>query len=420
MGKRLEELLSESDEIDAEYSRRKAVEEKNGRTAAAKVTSSMNAAAELSATTESHQAEETSRTTRQKEVKRDKVERMLADFKQLLSNFCKHTGRPVILAVDDFYFIRRVDQPPVIDYVHRICKDTEAFVKLATIRHRTDLSSHGPVTRGVVLGHEIQPIDLELPLSNFDSITQFLQRIWRDVCGEVGVADPMAVFMGDGFRQAVLASGGVPRDFFGIIRAAIVIARERQEAAIGKLRVNEAARQYAEETKIPEFSVDISGRLQERDLVLFDVTRFARDTKQKNCFHVNIDEMKDNAEMRWFLDSLVDSRLLHLITDNTSNSRRAGRFAAFLLDVGLYAYPQRRAPNAVEEIEFWERDDVGRLKNLERSPVYRLRSIKELKEAASAVQAQNLDIVESLLPREEPAQRYEQVEILFPPQEEVE
>ena len=34
-------------------------------------------------------------------------------------------------------YIRKLDQPPVADYIHRICKDTRAFLKVATIRHRS-------------------------------------------------------------------------------------------------------------------------------------------------------------------------------------------------------------------------------------------------------------------------------------------
>jgi hypothetical protein len=381
----LEALLREADVLDAEYSTRQMRRVEQGRSVRGSVDAVGTGGFELNHQLSQEDGEQRERTTRQRELKREKVERLLGDFKHLLSSFCTHSEKPIVLAVDDFYFVRRIDQPPVIDYIHRICKDTDAFVKVATIRHRTNLNDHSEVTRGVVLGHEIQPIDLELPLGNFAAITRFLERIWRDVCIDCGVDDPEGLFIGDGFRQAVLASGGVPRDFFGIIRAAIVIARERREITMGKLRINEAARQYAEETKVPEFSVEVADQREERDLVLFDVTRFARDTKKKNCFHVDLDELQENPEMRWLLDSLVDSRLLHLITDNTSNSRRAGRYAAYLLDVGLYAHPQRRGENAIEEIEFWQRDDVGRLKNLERCPVYRLRPLEELRAATDLI-----------------------------------
>jgi len=97
------------------------------------------------------------------------------------------------------------------------------------------------------------------------------------------------------------------------------------------------------------------------------------------------------------VDALVDARLLHLISDNTSNARRTGRFAAYLLDVGLYGHPQRRRERAVDEVRFWERDDAGRLKNLERSPVYPIRSVRELEDGARHAEERGVDIQKALL-----------------------
>jgi len=362
--------------------------------------------AKLAASSEmaSETSEATERRARQRELKAVKVERLLGDFKNLLKGVCEYLNARLVLAVDDFYFIRREDQPPVIDYIHRICKDTNAFVKVATIRHRTQLYDRGEVSRGVVPGHEIQPIDLEVPLGRFDGVRRFLESIWRAVCDEVRITTPQGLFMGDGFRQAVLASGGVPRDFFGVVRTAIGIARDRGEEAVGKLRVNEAARQYTEDTKLPEIKVDAATDEGLRDLLLLDLIRFARDLRCKNCLHVDINRLRQEPVMQSLFDALVDARLLHLITDNTSNARRKGRYAAYLLDVGLYAHPQRRGDRAVEEVEFWERDEAGRLKNLERSPVYPLRSISELKEVARRVHIEESQLREMMFPRDEGAQ----------------
>jgi hypothetical protein len=109
--------------------------------------------------------------------------------------------------------------------------------------------------------------------------------------------------------------------------------------------------------------------------------QFTRDVKKRNCFHVAVEEQQNNVEMATLLEALVDSRLVHLISDNTTNVKSAGRFVAYLVDVGLYGYPERRGDRAVEEVKFWEKDSSGRLKNLERSPVYRMRDATKLREA---------------------------------------
>ena len=380
----LDDLYSQSEMRTAEYAEKAETEggTRIGGSAGARL---------LAASKESTKREAQAASVRfqQLEFKREKVERLLPEFKQLLNDVAQHLSTRLMLAVDDFYFVRRTDQPAVIDYIHRICKDGPAYLKVATIKHRSNLFRRGEITEGVVPGHEVQVIDLELSLGQLDSVMRFLDKVWRNVCEEVDVHDPKGMFKGAGFHQLVLASGGVPRDFFGIASLALSIARERDERAVGKLRVNEAARAYAEATKVPEV-LGIDPEEEERNLLLLDLLRFARDDKRRNCFHVDVDQLDANPAIRGLIDALVDARLLHLITDNTSNARRAGRFAAFLVDVGLYAHPQRRGDRAIAEIRFWERDDNGRLQHLSRAPVYPVRTIDQIRRAASVLDAEDV------------------------------
>ncbi|MDE2677216.1 MAG: hypothetical protein OXI76_04840 [Gemmatimonadota bacterium] len=374
----LDDLLPQSEELDATYS----TKESRAHAATDRIDATVSAggAAIGGGTQVATSAKEgVERTLSQRERKRVKVERQLPDFKHILTRVSRFLGGRIFLCVDDFYYIRKPDQPPVADYIHRICKDTQAFLKVATIRHRSELYRHGDVTRGVVFGHEVQKIDLDLPLGQFDTVEHFLQGIWEEVCRETKT-DQNGVFKGEGFAHAVLASGGVPRDFFGVIKYAANLAGTRGEVAIGKLRVSEAARRYTEDTKFPEL-FEGSGQDSLLELLIADITRFARDLHRRNCFHIDLDELDRNPEMRSIVEALVDGRLIHLISDNTTNARRSGRYAAYLLDVGLYAHPQRRGRRAIEEVKFWETDPAGRLKNLERSPVYPLRGLKQLEEA---------------------------------------
>ena len=380
----LTDLYSQSEIRTAEYAERLETEDRSRVAGSAKMP-----LGSADADASRRDAQETSARFRQLEFKREKVERLLPSFKGLLNDVARHFGTRLLLAVDDFYFVRRNDQPAVIDYIHRICKDGAAYLKVATIKHRSNLFRRGDVTEGVVPGHEVQAIDLELSLGQLSSVVRFLDTVWMNVCVEVAVRDPTEMFKGAGFHQLVLASGGVPRDFFGIASLGLSIARERGEDAVGKLRVNEAARAYAEGTKVPEV-LGIDAEEEERNLLLLDLLRFARDDKRRNCFHIDVDQLDANPEIRALVDALVDARLLHLITDNTSNARRAGRFAAYLVDVGLYAHPQRRGDRAITEIQFWERDDNGRLQQLSRAPVYPVRTIAQIRTAADALDAEDV------------------------------
>lgn len=408
----LNDLYSQSEKRTAEYSEETATEE--GSHLSGSVAAPL---ARAKSEASRREAQGASVRFRQLEYKREKVERLLPMFKQLLNDVSRHLSTRLMLAVDDFYFVRRSDQPSVIDYIHRICKDGAAYLKVATIRHRSNLFRRGEITEGVVPGHEVQVIDLELSLGQLDSVVRFLDKVWANVCEEVGLREPKEMYKGAGFHQLVLASGGVPRDFFGIASLALSIARERGEDAVGKLRVNEAAREYAARTKVPEVLGINPEEEGERNLLLIDLLRFARDDKRRNCFHVDVDQLDANPRIRGLVDALVDARLLHLITDNTSNARRAGRFAAYLVDVGLYAHPQRRGDRAISEIQFWERDDNGRLQQLSRAPVYPVRKIEEIRRAADVLEAS--DVKRAVVPDadeepEEASDFYKQLELVLP------
>jgi hypothetical protein len=368
---RLERMLEESDETTTETTRSRSTSKTDELSAGI-----ANDLIEAAANGRRESSGSEARVVRQKELKRIKVERMLGDFKRLLNEVCEHVGKRLVLAVDDFYFIRRDDQPAVIDYIHRICKDTKAYLKVATIKHRSNMYEQGDVIRGVVTGHEIQQIDLELPLGDYEAIKKFLSSLWEQACSDAGFATKERVFLGVSFDQAVLASGGVPRDFFGVVKTAISLAKERLEGSVNKRRLNEAARKYTEDAKLPELRGDLN-RVDD-DFVaanglLLDVTYFCRDLKRKNCFQVDLATLEERPQVRRLLDLLADSRLIHLIADNTTNNKEKGRYAAYLLDVGLYAHPERRAGRAVSEVKFWRRDDVGRLGELNRVQVYPLR-----------------------------------------------
>ncbi len=408
-------LYSESSSREAEYVQvdRQTESDTQGRAVSA---GGAVGDAKLSSGSAKEAASETKTRTTQTEQKHEKVQRLLPQFKTLLGNVSTHLDSRIVLAVDDFYFLRREDQPAVVDYIHLICKDTRAFLKIATIKHRSRLYQGGEVVLGVVPGHEVQTIDLELSLGQLDPVARFLEAVWKNVCDEEGVAAAADIFRGQGFHQLVLSSGGVPRDFFGIAKSAISIARERGEATVGKLRVNEAAREYAERTKFPEVELDAAVAESERSILLFDIVRFARDEKRRNCFHVDLDQLAANPDVQWLLDALVDARLLHLVSDNTSNARRAGRYAAYLLDVGLYGHPQRRGDRAISEVEFWDRDEGGRLQNLARAPVYPVRSIEDLREAAATVpDAEVVDrILNPVLEEDEGPATVGQIDIVFP------
>ena len=88
-----------------------------------------------------NQSESTGRTSTFREVKLDRIERHFQDYKRVLKDSLRNAGcSHGAVIVDDFYLFDRSIQPDVVDYLHRLLRGTDLYLKLGTVRHRTTLS----------------------------------------------------------------------------------------------------------------------------------------------------------------------------------------------------------------------------------------------------------------------------------------
>ena len=126
--------------------------------------------------------------------------------------------KAVYLALDDFYFVPHSQQPDLFDYVHRLTKDTDLYLKVASVKDRSTLYRTEEETyRGVELGHDVHEIDIDYTMEKFGEMENFLHELLETVNRESGAAVRLdSYFKEDGFRQLCLASKGVPRDFLSL------------------------------------------------------------------------------------------------------------------------------------------------------------------------------------------------------------
>ena len=161
------------------------------------------------------------------EFRRSKIDflhRHILDYQRIFRELGELSQGDSFLFLDDLYHITRRDQPDLIDYFHRISKNNRLWVKIGTIRHRTDWYRHGDPSIGVKLGDDADEIDLDLTLEKYSLTKTFLFRILGAFAGESGVN--LDAILAEGSRdRLVLASGGVARDFLTIFRRSVDIAR---------------------------------------------------------------------------------------------------------------------------------------------------------------------------------------------------
>jgi len=257
------------------------------------------------------------------------------------------------LLLDDLYHIRREDQPQVIDYFHRMAKDHNLWLKIGTIRHRTDWYRHSDPPLGIKLGEDADQIDLDMTLDRYAVAKKFLLRILTNLAQECGV-DAAQLMTEGAVDRLVLASGGVARDFLSIFRMSLDVARERicshpqHGTKITAEDVNVAAGE-SEGSKREEVKRDTSDDDQALDQEFQRVRSFCLEKAESNCFLLDADAKGNEVDL---IHELTDLKLLHLVRSRLTVSARPGRvFAAYMLDLSEYTGSRKRRGLAV--VEFW-------------------------------------------------------------------
>lgn len=296
------------------------------------------------------------RTIRYTHKKIQHLHRHIPDYQNLFRSMARLSDGDAYLFLDDLYHIPKRYQAQVLDYFHRLAKGNSLWLKVGTIRHRTQWYFHGDPPIGVKIGDDIGEIDLDLTLEKYSVTSEFLERILENFLGESSVkrGEFLARFA---FDRLVLASGGVARDFLGLLRRSILNARERGETArgekVGVEDINTAAGEY-DSSKREELTRDTLDERQALEDEFGRIGKFVNEYSKANVFLM--DKSLPDAELAP-IEELVDLRLVHRVRSRVTVADRPGKtFEAFMLDVSQYTASRKK--RELEIIEFW-RDDAA-------------------------------------------------------------
>ncbi len=312
------------------------------------------------------------------ENKLDELERHLPDYKAAIEKELKKSKyESCFILIDDFYLIKRDKQPDVLDYVHRLVRGTDYYMKIATIRHRTDLIRHDQQTIGIELNQDVEEINLDRTLEDLSSPSEYLGRILNYMASEVGLKNAKEnLFNHNSFEELVIASGGVPRDFLTIFVNAI-----DQAISVNKIQhltatnVWKAASSFSYQSKLKALRKDVNVEAARLESVFRDILKFCIEEKKRTCFLISQDEAQKHNDMHELVLQLMDFKLIHVVEPDTSAaSGRQGRFEAYTLDFSLFMEPRKRG---IEIVEFWKFDEGHRRIGVRESPTYHLERAKE-------------------------------------------
>ena len=281
----------------------------------------------------------------------DHLHRHILDYQELFQRMRGLSDGDAFLFLDDLYHIRRSDQAQVIDYFHRIGKNNHLWIKIGTIRHRSRWYINGDPPIGAKIGDDVGEIDLDQTLERYSNTRAFLGKILASFLAESRAVQEDVITDG-AVDRLVLASGGVTRDFLGILRRSILIARERGNTArgpkVGVEDVNGAAGEY-DSSKREELSRDTLDDSQQLEEEFAKIGTFVKERSNANVFLM--DKGLPDSELAP-VEELVDLRLVHRVKANVTVADRPGKkFEAFMLDVSQYTASRKK--RELDIIEFW-------------------------------------------------------------------
>jgi len=248
--------------------------------------------------------------------------------------------KSLFLQIDDLYHLKRTDQPFVVDYIHRLCKDLPVYFKIATLRHATTLyADRDGQPIGAQERHDYQPISIDYTFSDFrrtrDQNRQILHAFGRLANMEPEEVD--ALFKGVGFDRLVMAGGGVPRDTLSLFLEVLNTVQTQGEDRIGKDDVRILSRSNFER-RIEELKQDSEGGEQDTLMRgIYVIREFCLD-KKTNVFVVSERALQQNDEFRSLVNRLLDYRIIHNAGGALTHKSHSGTYQAFAIDIGCYAH----------------------------------------------------------------------------------
>lgn len=268
------------------------------------------------------------------------VRTLLPRVQRIVSRFTKTTERAIFVFLDDFYFIPRKMQVDLLDALHACVRDSDAWLKIATIRHLSRWFD--PSTQmGLQIGHDSDALDLDVTLQDPAHAKQFLETVLDKYGESADIPSIWRVFSPGALDRLVLASGSVPRDYLLLASNAVSKARERPNArTVGVQDVNNTAGDAAR-LKLQELDEDLSPNSEwvRRTVGALDQVRaFCLDDRHWTYFRVDFRDKEKFHDLYDLLASLMDLRMIHLINPSVSDEDKAGEKAeVYMFDLSQYS-----------------------------------------------------------------------------------
>ncbi len=282
--------------------------------------------------------DDTSSLLAKQNISADEASRLVPYMQKTIRRFADTNETQFYIFLDDLHYLPSAEQPKLLDLVHSAVRDSDAWLKVAGIRHLTRWFQAKPPL-GLQTGHDADHIDLDVTLEKPSQAKTFLEQVFLSYAKHVGISSLSNILSPTALDRLVLASGAVPRDYLTLSANAINQARTREKARlVGVQDVGKSASEIAE-IKISELEEDsalnegMSNRIKSLDQLL----SFCKE-KSYSFFRIDFRDREDHPEEYRIIRELMDGRLIHLVRASLSDIREQGRkYEVYMLDLSQFS-----------------------------------------------------------------------------------
>ena len=282
--------------------------------------------------------DDTNKLRAEKEISADEVSRLVPYMQNIIRQFTDTNVTRFYIFLDDLHYLPSAEQPKLLDLVHGAVRDSDAWLKVAGIRHLTRWFQVKPPL-GLQTGHDADPIDLDVTLEEPSQAKNFLEEVFLSYAKYTGILSLSSVLSRTALDRLVLASGAVPRDYLSLSASAISRAQARESAQrVGVQDVGRAVGD-AEEVKIAELEEDAASSegTPSRIKGLNQILKFC-DEKSCTFFRIDFRDKQNHPEEYSIIRELMDGRLVHLVRASLSDIHEEGRkYEVYMLDLSQFS-----------------------------------------------------------------------------------
>ena len=283
----------------------------------------------------------------------------LRDFFAASSNI-----KALFIQIDDFYHLQRDQQPFIMDYIHRLCKDLPLYFKVATLRHASVLyAERAGQPIGAQERHDYQPINVDFTFQDFKKTEKQVADIFHEFAklAQITAGDFDQLFKGDGFRRLILAGGGVPRDCLSLFLEALQPVMSGS-SKIGKDDVRLLSFSNFER-KIEDLKRD--SKTEEQGVLLkgiYVIRQFCLVSKT-SVFFVPDRLLQELEPARGLIFRLLDYRIIHSVGTAFTHKSHSGSYQGFMIDIGCYAH-LRKLEGKMNEIDLTHKEAKEQMRSV--------------------------------------------------------